>query len=77
MSIWLLIPLIALGYVVLLAVCVVGSAMAVSKAARDGDLERLHVAFDDLGDALKAVTLDPIGRMMDWLIERRSRNGNG
>ena len=75
MSIWLLIPLIALGYVVLLVVCAGGSAMAVSKAQRDGDLERLRVAFDELGDAVKAVTLDPIARMMDWLLERRSRNG--
>ena len=77
MSIWLLIPLIALGYVVLLAVCAGGSAMAASKAARDGDLERLHVAFDNLGDAVKAEIIDPIERMLDWLVERRGRNGNG
>ena len=77
MSIWLLIPLIALGYVVLLVVCAVGSGMAAVKAERDGDLERLRVAFDDLGDAVKAATLDPIVRMMDWLLERRSRNGSG
>ena len=74
MSIWLLIPLIALGYVVLLAVCVVGSGMAVVKADRDGDLERLRVAFNDLGDALKAVTIDPIERILDWIVERRRRD---
>ena len=75
MSIWLLIPLIALGYVVLLAVCVVGSGMALGKADRDGDLERLRVAFNDLGDAVAAVTIAPIERMLDWLVERRGRNG--
>ena len=77
MSIWLLIPLIALGYVVLLVVCAVGSGMAVVTAERDGDLERLRVAFNELGDAMKAVMIDPTVRMMDWLLERRSRNGNG
>ena len=71
MSIWLLIPLIALGYVMLLAVCVVGSGMALSKADRDGDLERLHVAFEDLDDAVKAEIIDPLERMLRWL------NGNG
>ena len=75
MSIWLLIPLIALGYVVLLAVCAGGSAMAASKAARDGDLERLRVAFDDFGDAVAAVTIAPIERILDWIVERRGRNG--
>ena len=76
MGIWLLIPLIALGYVVLLAVCVVGSGMAAAKAERDGDLERLRVAFNDLGDAVAAVTIDPIARMMDWLLERRGHDGS-
>ena len=71
MSIWLLIPLIALGYVVFLVVCAGGSAMAASKAARDGDLERLHVAFEDLDDAVKAEIIDPLERMLRWL------NGNG
>ncbi len=73
MSIWLLIPLIALGYVVLLVVCAGGSAMAASKAARDGDQERLRGAFDDLGDAVETAILDPIARMMDWLLERARR----
>ena len=58
MDLWLLIPLIALGYVALLLVCGIGAGWALAKARREGDLERLRVAGRDFSDAVVAA-LDP------------------